>query len=127
MKNLKLLCETGVSYDEMKKNVFKSLGQKFLKEVTKHIPFKEVKISFNPGGIAVSGDHNLMGMLNDHTGIYVSFNADRICQSQILYRTVANMKDYSGGANNWAKFDYFENPAEFADLLVEHMTRRSNK
>jgi hypothetical protein len=92
-----------LSYNEALKAQFKKLSTSFLRALAKQLPFTEKKVSFNAGGIAVSGDAHLMGMFNNGIGLYITINeANFSCDSMnFLYRTIKDMKDYSGGPNNY--------------------------
>lgn len=98
-------------YNQDFKEKFKKEGKKAMREVAEALELKEYDISFNPGGIAVSGDLRLMGMWSEGNGIYISMNKDFPGASwgQILYRRIKHMKDFTGGTNNWYKFsDMFD-------------------
>lgn len=87
------------------KTEFKKIGTRFLRETAKELKLAACTISYNKAGIAVSGDHSLIGMTDRGAGIYISFNADKISHEEntfFLYRTVKHIKDYSGGPNRWA-------------------------
>ena len=88
------------SYNEVNKKEFKLAATGFLKELAKNLNFTEVKVSFNPGGVAVSGDATLMGMYNENEGVYISFNSDGL-DGAIMFRPIKSMKDYRGGNNVW--------------------------
>jgi hypothetical protein len=96
-----------IAYDDDKKKKWKSLGQKFLKQVASKLDLKDQKIWFNAGGIAVSGDHHLMGMFDDKHGFHIFFNLDGFA-NYITYRTISHMKDYTGGANQNMPFSAFD-------------------
>jgi hypothetical protein len=107
-----------IAYDQDKKKQFKSMGTKFLKKVLSHLSLKESKISYNPGGIAVSGDHSLMGMFDDSKGFHLFFNADGFSR-YLTYRTIKNMKDYSGGTNQNIDLSYLDDPAAVALKILD--------
>lgn len=117
MKNLRQLAflmlsgESGSHNDEFKKR-FKQIGLKAMKELALILELKEVDINFNPGGIAVSGDLRLMGMWSAENGVYITMNKNfpNAPCGQILYRTIRNMKDFSGGSNCWLEFKLLKFP-----------------
>lgn len=84
---------------------FKKLATAYLRALKKELPFTECKVSFNPGGIAVSGDAQLMGMFSNGTGLYITINepwgGGHGKAMNFLYRTIQHMKDYTGGSNNY--------------------------
>lgn len=82
---------------------FEKLSKAALRELAAQLPFVEVKVSFNKGGIAVSGDAHLMGMFANGTGLYITINEPMFGGNAMnfLYRTIKHMKDYSGGSNNY--------------------------
>jgi hypothetical protein len=85
---------------QARKDMFARIGKKAMKELAQLLGLTTFKVSFNPAGIAVSGDLTLIGMFDDHVGIYVSINHE-MTGLEVLYRTVRHMKDYSGGVNRW--------------------------
>ena len=77
------------------KKVFLNTGKAFLRALAKDLGLKEYNVSTDPGGIAVSGDCSLIGMWDGgSTDIYIDI-------SQLLYRTVKHIKDYTGGYNRF--------------------------
>lgn len=85
---------TGCAYNAERKAEWERLGDKLLRHVVKKLGLSGgYDLRYNAAGIACSGDHTL------HTDdVYVSFNADRICD-WILVRTVKGREDYTGGIN----------------------------
>jgi hypothetical protein len=82
-------------YNEARKKEFQLLGGRTLKELAFRIGLKpeEYDIRWNPGGIAVSGDHIL------HTDkLYVALH-DNCGTGWFYWRTCQGKKDYSGGPN----------------------------
>lgn len=92
-----------LSYNNALQTQFEKLSKAALRELAKQLPFTEVKVSFNRGGIAVSGDAHLMGMFDNGTGLYITINAPLfgVNAMSFLYRTITHMKDYTGGQNNF--------------------------
>ena len=81
------------------KKVFLNTGKVFLRALSKDLGLQEVRVSSNPGGIAVSGESTLMGMWQTN-GLYVQLSQpcfDR--ENVLLYRTIRHSKDYTGGRN----------------------------
>ena len=113
-----------LQYNEESKTMFKRIGIKAMKELAECLELKEYDINFNPGGIAVSGDLLLMGMWTDAMGVYVSMNKDfpNATWGQVLYRTIKHMKDYTGGNNNWLKFELLARPQELKDTIMRLKT-----
>ena len=52
------------------KKTFLNVGKVFLRALAKDLGLRDVTVSSNPGGIAVSGDCSMIGMWEDG-GIYV--------------------------------------------------------
>jgi hypothetical protein len=99
------------------KKTFKTLGKKTFKELAEYLGLKEFDVHFNPGGPAVSGDLILMGMFTSDKGIYISLNKDGM-RSGILYRTIKNMKDYTGGNNNYFEEGELNHPEEIKEKIT---------
>ena len=104
-----------VGYDEQMKAEFGATAKRFAREVVKHMGFKEFDISWNAGGIAVSGDVIIRGMYNDNNGAYVVISTPS--NHGIMFRTIKNMRDYTGGNNNWLKLSMFENEKKVAEHI----------
>ena len=83
------------------KKVFLNTGRTFLRALAKDLGLRDVTVSTNPGGMAVSGDCSLIGMWEEN-GIYIEIS--QILgrpELSVLYRAVRHSKDYSGGINRW--------------------------
>lgn len=117
-----LIKETSsISYDEERKKEFKKLGKDFLKKVVCFIPaqnIKESKVSYNAGGIAVSGDHSLYVMFENGKGACVFFSHDGFMDC-VTFRTISNMKDFSGGSNLNKGMGILTNPLFVAAELLK--------
>lgn len=98
-------------YNESFKEKFKEIGTKAMEELARILELKEYRVSFNPGGIAVSGDLILMGMWSEGNGVYISMNKDFPDRpwGDVLYRHIKHMEDYTGGPNNYLKFKLLGN------------------
>lgn len=94
-----------IGYDEFAKEEFKRSGQAAMKALAKELPFKQMEVHFNPGGIAVSGDLSLHGMFEDGRGIYIHVSQHCWDGSKVscYCRAITSMKDYTGKRNNWLK------------------------
>lgn len=84
------------------KKAFLNKGRAFLRALGKDLGLSEMKVSVNPGGIAVSGDCTLIDMW-ENTGIYVWVSQFYIGHDALLYREVRHMKDYSYGYNRYLR------------------------
>jgi hypothetical protein len=118
MRYLKKLKELMTSnedphYNNNFKKRFRSIGEKAMKELTLILELNEYDINFNPGGIAVSGDLRLMGMWSEGNGVYISMNKDFPGKpwGDVLYRHIRHMRDFTGGPNNYFKFNLLSDPA----------------
>jgi len=94
---------SGSSYNEERKEEYRKLGRKILKSLAEILNLKkgEYDIRWNPGGIAVSGDHTL------HTDWFYLALHDNLGSGWFYYRTCKSRKDYCGGPNiiyPWTKF-----------------------
>ncbi len=81
------------------KKVFLNTGKTFLRALAKDLELREVRVTSNAGGIAVSGECSLIGVW-ESGGIYIQLSqpcCDR--ERVLLYRMVKGMRDYSGGCN----------------------------
>ncbi len=116
-----LLSNVNLSYNDDGKKEFKTIGKKAMKELATILELKEIDVNFNPGGIAVSGDLRLMGMWNNDIGIYISMNKDfpTATWGQVLYRTIKHMKDYTGGTNNWLKYEDLASEEKMKDMVLK--------
>lgn len=79
------------SYNEENKMEWKKKSMSFMRRVAKELNLTkgEYSISFNPGGIAVSGDAIL-----HHNSFYLHLN-----DFGGYWRTCSSQKDYTGGFN----------------------------
>ena len=118
LARLMLSAESG-SYNESFKTKFRLIGKKAMKELARHLELRPFDIQFNPGGIAVSGDLRLMGMWSEGSGIYISINKNRpnAPYGQILYRTIRHMKDFTGGPNQWMRYETLQDPVRLKELI----------
>lgn len=111
-----------IGYNEENKKTFKSLGQELLKSLVEKLKkddlVEESKVSFNPGGVAVSGDHSLMLMFKTGKGVYVNISAESCLPDQsFMMRSIKGMKDYSGGTNQWFRFTNLDSIPRMGELL----------
>jgi hypothetical protein len=107
-----MLSKEEASYNAPFKEQFKRVGKKAMMEFADLLELKQVDIHFNQGGIAVSGDLILMGMWSEGDGIYVSMNKDFPNKpwGDVLFRTIKHMKDFTGGSNNYFRFELLRFP-----------------
>ena len=108
----------GYMNDGKVKENFSKLGKKAFKELAVYLGLKEYTVSFNMGGPAVSGDLRLMGMFEPGKGIYITVNKD-FDNGQVLYRSISNMKDYTGGGNNFFRSEQFETPEDIKQKIYQ--------
>lgn len=102
-------------YNDEEKKRFSRIGKKAMRELAEILELDPYDIDFNKGGIAVSGDLRLMGMINGEIGIYISMNKNfpYMTWGGVLIRSIKHMKDYTGGSNNYIKFEDIDNTDEF--------------
>ncbi len=87
------------------KKVFLNTGKTFLRALAKDLGLRDVKVTANPDGIAVSGSCSLIGMWEDN-GIYIQISQSCLGgNSAVFYRTVRHSRDYTGGQNQWLTRD----------------------
>lgn len=86
---------SGSSYNEERKEEYRKLGKRILTAIVSMVGLKkgEFTISWNPGGIACSGDHTL------HTDRFYLALHDNCGTGWFYWRTCNGRKDYSGGPN----------------------------
>ena len=83
------------------KKVFLNVGKTFLRALAKDLGLRDVTVSANPGGMAVSGECSLIGMW-ENGGIYICLyqpagGGDKV----LLYRAVRHSRDYKGSYNHY--------------------------
>lgn len=83
------------------KRIFLNVGRTFLRALAKDLNLRDYKVTSNAGGIAVSGDCTLMGVWEEN-GIFVMLSQPAGGGNHVLlYRTIRNMRDYTGGYSHW--------------------------
>lgn len=83
------------------KKTFLNVGKVFLRALAKDLGLREVTVSSNAGGIAVSGECFLIGMW-ESGGIYVCMEQPTFGRENVLYyRTVRHARDFKGGYNHF--------------------------
>lgn len=117
-KMVNVINKEDISYNAIGKAEFKRSSMSALRQIAKDLLLSESNVSFNAGGIAVSGDAILKGMWADGNGIYININADHSGKA-LMYRTITHMKDYRGGGNQWASINNAsDNYEEFIESLL---------
>jgi hypothetical protein len=86
-----------------RKRVYEMQGKRAMKELAVLLELIEYDISFNRAGMACSGDLRLMGFNRHGSGVYIYLNKD-LGKTELLYRTIEHMKDFSGGRNRYLPF-----------------------
>ena len=91
------------------KERFENLGKRLLKEIATRLKLTDAKITWNPGGPAVSGDLYL-----EATGLYINFSQTALgFDWGFMYR-------YKDGGNRWMKWDELRH----LDRLTETFANR---
>ncbi len=87
------------------KKIFLNLGKVFLRALARDLGLRDARITSNSRGIASSGSCSLIGMW-ETSGIYIALGQKFSCREYVLlYRTVRNLQDYSGGHNHFLTLD----------------------
>ena len=124
MEKLKLVFNRyrdGVGYNEEAKFQFGKTAQSYLKKLSEALGATDRKISWNKGGIAVSGDVTLKAMLTPEKGVYIDISHP--CQHGIMFRSITSLKDHKGGKNEWFTIEQFKNYQD----LANHIRRMINE
>ena len=82
------------------KKVFLNLGKTFLRALAIDLGLRDVRVTSNTCGIAVSGECYLYGMW-EGGGLHVCLEQPCIGQDVLLYRSIRNINDHKGGHNNY--------------------------
>ena len=103
----------GESGPGLKKQRYKNLGRKILRYIAQEMGLKEgeYEIRWNPGGIAVSGDHTL------HTTKVYLHLSDNLGSGWFYYRSCNGLRDYSGGQNQIVHWDKLRSVQQLIDAL----------
>ena len=98
-----------IIYNERERREFGLMGRRALREITRALSPISKDVHYNPAGIATSGDLTAIMMFNNKIGLYISVNK-RSPKSKltIMYRTVMSMDDWTGGSNNFADEEEFQ-------------------
>lgn len=106
------LAHKGVAYDERAKRLFHSDGRKALRALADALDLAEGSygITSQRGGVAISGDVTLRA---DH--IYVQLSLGCMgAGREVMFRTVADRRDFVGGRNHWASVHDLVRPERLA-------------
>jgi len=90
------------------KKQFLTKSAAFLRALGKDLGFKEMKVTTNSGGIAVSGEVTLMGMWDGGNGLYLQISQSLMQRQEFLFRHITYMNDYTSGLNQWLPYALFE-------------------
>jgi hypothetical protein len=106
-KFIRLASTVNVAYKTDEKKMFHDRGAAVLRELAKRLEITgPYSIHHNQGGIAVSGEITL----HSET-LYIQFSQSALgFLTGFMYRRCEGLKDYTGGRNNWMKWE------ELADL-----------
>lgn len=112
LDKLAAILRTPLSYNFEGKNAFRAVGMRALRALADSMDFEQMEVSFNPGGIAVSGDLSLRGMFSNGHGVALYISQGSFREKAGYCRAIRHMKDYTGGPNRWI---------DIADLKVEKL------
>ena len=101
-----------------KKEWFKRKALTFLSRVSLDLQLQKgtYTIRYNQAGPACSGDAAL-----HHDKVYITFNADRICD-WILFRSCKGQHDYTGGTNRQQYWHDLSDERGYQDFLQKIKT-----
>lgn len=116
-KNVMIRYPDGVGYNEEAKEMFGKHAKAYLKKLAKELGISG-PVSWNKGGIAGSGDISLKGMFNSGNGVYVLISYPN--WHGIMFRSIKDANDSTGGPNQWFNPEHFE---EYGDL-ARYIKRR---
>lgn len=124
---LEEIFKLNMSYDDFDKRIYKKEFIKILRNFAKKdlcLNKEDFDITFSEGGYASEGEAIL------HTdNIYISLAAREHLSPnhQVLYRTVKNRKDYTGGGNNFcsAEFAFGSGKNSFLEIL-QNLNKKSS-
>jgi len=107
------------------KKMFLDKSAQFLRALAKDLHFVESRVTKNPAGIAVSGDVGLYEMWSEGNGVYLNITEPLAPFDALLYRQIVNLKDYTGGANQWLPLAVFR--ARAYETLVDILLAQRKK
>lgn len=117
LASLSKILRTDLSYNEEGKDKFKRAGLRALRALAVEMNFTENHVSFNAGGIAVSGDLSMYGMFPDGTGV-VLYLGQSITGQAGYCRSIKHLKDYKGGPNNWITLEELNDLTRLKSALL---------
>jgi hypothetical protein len=102
------------SYNETNKAAFHSESKKVLRALAKALKLEKGQFDLrsNMGGIAVSGEVTLHS-----DNLYIQFQQSVLGGTQFMWRTCKGRKDYTGGQNQWMKWDDLKDIQKVADYM----------
>lgn len=112
-----------IAYNEENKEIFRKLGSKFLRDVGKmfneELLFDKHRYTYNPSGIACSGDHSWMGMLGQETGLAMYLSQPLGGTEWLMFRDIANINDHTGGQNHWLPDQLLADPRTTFEFICK--------
>ena len=106
------------------KQNFKRIGKKAFNELALYLGLSQFQVNFNPGGPAVSGDLSLSGMFTKDKGVYINMSKDG--SAEVLFRSIANPKDSSGGVNEYFSSTKFSHPEQIKEKVYRLLHLNEN-
>lgn len=103
-----------VGYNVVAKKHFEQDSRRFLKTLARKLNLLTYDITYNKGGIAVSGETVLIGAYDNGKHVYVTMSTPS--SNGIMFRKISHAKDYQGGVNQWihpVNFSKYEEIAEY--------------
>lgn len=111
----------GNEYENQQKDEWLKAGRRILRQLAKELglPKGSFNIRINAGGVAVSGDAILHG-----SWIYV--NLSQSCLGNdfgFMWRICKCQKDYTGGSNQWSKWETLLDLPKLSGIMKEEHNR----
>ena len=121
MKAFITAAKKNVAYNEDAKANFHRQAKTVLRRLAKALGYanKDFDLRSNMGGIAVSGEITL------HSDtLYVQLSQSALGPNMgFMWRTCKGRKDYTGGANQWAKWESLEDLEALAKTMLAQVER----
>lgn len=111
------------SYNETNKTAFHRESKKVLKALAGALGLQKEQFDLrsNMGGIAVSGEITLHS-----DSLYVQFSQSVMGNDRFMWRTCKGRKDYTGGSNQWMRWEDLQDIQKVADYMNKVAAANAN-